>query len=152
MKKQSLSYYEKRSIMSIAVYLLVYGSMFYDAFVYYRSDSPKQELLAFWGNQFLELFLCLMVIYLLAYVAFNMLDKKITGESRPTLKDERDNAIELKTIHAAYYTFILGVFGAMLSAIWVENLSPIFLIIMASFLASGVVAESTRIISYRKTS
>lgn len=138
--------------MSIAVYLLVYGSMFYDAFVYYRSDSPKQELLAFWGNQFLELFLCLMVIYLLAYVAFNMLDKKITGESRPTLKDERDNAIELKTIHAAYYTFILGVFGAMLSAIWVENLSPIFLIIMASFLASGVVAESTRIISYRKTS
>lgn len=152
MKKQPLSYYEKRSIMSIVVYLLVYSSMFYDAAAYYGLENPKQDLLNFWGNQFLELFLCLIVVYLLFYFAFNTLNRKITGETRPKIKDERDNAIELKTIHAAYYIFILGIFGAMLSAIWVENTSPIFLIIMGSFLASGVVAEVVRIVSYRKSS
>ncbi len=152
MNKQKLSYYEKRSIMSIVVLLLVYSSMFYDANTYYRSGNSKEGLLNFWGNQFLELFLCLIVVYLLVFFAFNTINKKITGEVRPKLKDERDNAIELKAIHAAYYIFILGIFSAMLSALWVENYSPIFLIIMGSFLASGVVADIIRIVSYRKSS
>jgi hypothetical protein len=152
MKKQPLSYYEKRSIMSVVVYLAVYASMFYDAVNYYRLENPTQGLLNFWGDQFLELFLCLAVVYLFSYFAFNTLNKKITGEVRPKIKDERDNAIELKTIHAAYYIFTLGIFGAMLSALWVENPSPIFIIVMGGFLASGVVAEVVRIVSYRKSS
>jgi len=152
MKKQKLGYYEKRSIMTIIVYLLVYASMFYDAIVYYKLQEPKQEFLSFWGNQFLELFLCLIFVYVLSYFAFNIINKKLTGESRPKIKDERDNTIELKAIHIAYYTFILGVFCAMLSALWVKSFSPIFLIIMATFLVSGIVAEVTRIVSYRKSS
>lgn len=152
MSKQKLSYYEKRSLMTILVYLLVYASIFYDAAVYYRLENPEQGLLNFWGNQFLELFLCLIVVYLLFYLAFNTLNKKLTGEVRPKIKDERDNAIELKAIHAAYYTFILGVFGAMLVALWVETFSPIFLIIMASFMASGIVSDIVRFVSYRKSS
>lgn len=152
MNKQKLSYYEKRSIMSIVVLLLVYGSMFYDAYAYYQLESPSESLLHFWGNQFLELFLCLIVVYLLVFVVFNILNKKITGEVRPKVKDERDNAIELKAIHAAYYILVLGIFSAMLSALRVENYSPIFLVIMGSFLVSGVVADIIRIILYRKSS
>jgi hypothetical protein len=152
MNNQKLSYYEKRSIMSIVVYLVVYASMFYDAHTYYRLEKPEQSLLNFWGNQFLELFLCLIVVYLLAFFTFNALNKKITGEIRPKIKDERDNAIELKAIHAGYYTFVLGVFGAMLSALRVENYSPIFLILMANFLISAIVADLVRIVLYRKTS
>lgn len=152
MNKQKLSYYEKRSIMSIVVLLIVYGSMFYDAHTYYRSGNSKEGLLNFWGNQFLELFLCLIVVYLLVFFAFNSFNKKITGEIRPKFKDERDNTIELKAVHAAYYILALGIFSAMLSALWVENYSPIFLIIMGSFLASGVVADIIRIFLYRKSS
>ena len=152
MNKQKLSYYEKRSIMSIIVLLLVYGSMFYDAYAYYQLESPSESLLHFWGNQFLELFLCLIVVYLLVFVVFNILNKKITGEVRPKVKDERDNVIELKAIHAAYYILALGIFSAMLSALRVENYSPIFLVIMGSFLVSGVVADIIRIILYRKSS
>ena len=151
MNKQKLSYYEKRSIMSIVVLLLVYGSMFYDAYTYYRSGNSKEGLLNFWGNQFLELFLCLIVVYLLVFLAFNTLNKKITGEIRPKVKDERDNAIELKAINASYYILALGIFSAMLSALWVENYSPVFLIIMGSFLASAVVADIIRFILYRKS-
>ena len=152
MNKQKLSYYEKRSIMSIVVLLLVYGSMFYDAYAYYQLESPSESLLHFWGNQFLELFLCLIVVYLLVFVVFNTINKRITGEVRPKVKDERDNAIELKAIHAAYYILVLGIFSAMLSALRVENYSPIFLVIMGSFLVSGVVADIIRIILYRKSS
>jgi heme/copper-type cytochrome/quinol oxidase subunit 2 len=152
MKKQPLSYYEKRSIVSIIAMLMVYGSMFYDASRYYQSVDSKEDLLNFWGNQFLELFLCLIAVYLLVMFVFNLVNKKITGEVRPKIKDERDNAIELRAINASYYIFILGVFGAMLSALWVENYSPIFLIIMGSFLASGLIADSIRIISYRRSS
>ena len=152
MNKQKLSYYEKRSIMSIVVFLVVYASMFYDAYTYYQSGDPKESLLSFWGNQFLELFLCLIIVYLLVFFCFNALNKKITGEDRPKFKDERDNTIELKAINAAYYILALGIFYAMLSALWVENYSPIFLIIMGSFLASGLVADVIRFILYRKSS
>ena len=138
--------------MSIVVFLVVYASMFYDAYTYYRSGNSKEGLLNFWGNQFLELFLCLIFVYLLVYFAFNTLNKKITGEIRPMLKDERDNTIELKAINASYYILVLGIFSAMLSALWVENYSPIFLIIMGSFLASAVVADIIRFILYRKSS
>ncbi len=152
MKKQQLSYYEKRSIMSIIVFLVVYASMFYDAHMYYRLAEPKEGLLRFWGNQFLELFLCLIVVYLLVFVAFNFINKKITGETRPKIRDERDNDIELKAIHASYYILALGIFSAMLSALRVDTYSPIFLIIMSSFLASAVVADIIRIYQYRKSS
>ena len=152
MNKQKLSYYEKRSIMAIVVFLIVYASMFYDAHTYYRSENSKESLLNFWGNQFLELFLCLIVIYLLVFITFNTLNKRITGEIRPKIKDERDNAIELKAIHASYYILALGIFSAMLSALWVETYSPIFLIIMGSFMASAVVADIIRIYLYRKSS
>ncbi len=152
MNEQKLSYYEKRSVMSIVVFLAVYASMYYDAFVYYRLESPTQGLLDFWGGQFLELFLCLIVIYLIAFLTFNILNSKITGEVRPKIKDERDNAIELKAIHASYYILALGIFIAMLSALKVETYSPIFMIIMSSFLASAVIADIIRIYLYRKSS
>ena len=152
MNKLKLIYYEKISIMSIVVQLGVYSSMFYDANTYYNLKEPKPTLLNFWGNQFLELFLCLIVIYVLVFFVFNIVNKRITGEVRPKVKDERDNAIELKAVHAGYYVLVLGIFGAMLSALKVENYSPIFMIIMGSFLASGIVADVIRIVQYRKTS
>lgn len=152
MNNQKLSYYEKRSIMSIFGMVIVYGSMFYDAHVYYRPGESKEDLLRFWGNQFLELFLCLIVVHLVLLFTFNALNKKITGEDRPKFKDERDNTIELKAIQAGYYVLVLGVFSAMLLGFRVETYSPIFLMIMGSFLASGVVADMVRIISYRKSS
>ena len=152
MKKQPLSYYEKRSIVSMVAMLVVYGSMFYDARTYYNYVPAKQGLLNFWGNQFLELFLCLVVVHIVVMFAFNALNKKLTGESCPKVKDERDNAIELKAVNAGHYTLALGVFIAMLAALRVENYSPIFLIIMGSFMASGVVSDSIRIAQYRKNS
>lgn len=152
MKKLSLSYYEKRSFVSMTAMLLVYGSMFYDARVYYKTAGNRQSLLNFWGNQFLELFLCLIVVHLTVMFAFNTLNKKFTGESRPKFKDERDNTIELKAVNAGHYTLALGVFIAMLTALRIENYSPLFLIIMASFMASGVASDCVRIAQYRKNS
>jgi len=152
MKKEQLSYYEKKSILSIIVLLMVYVSMFYDAAKYYETESPDQEILNFWGNQFLELFLCLIFIYFVTLALFIKINKKLTGEDRPKIKDERDNAIELKAIHASYYVLALGVFLAMLLALRVETFSPIFLMIMGSFMVSGIIADVIRIVSYRKSS
>lgn len=126
--------------------------MFYDARVYYKTAGNRQSLLNFWGNQFLELFLCLIVVHLTVMFAFNTLNKKFTGESRPKFKDERDNTIELKAVNAGHYTLALGVFIAMLTALRIENYSPLFLIIMASFMASGVASDCVRIAQYRKNS
>ena len=152
MKKFAYSYYEKRSFLSIIVLFLVYGSMFYDARTYYSSDDSGKELLNFWGNQFLELFLCLIFIYFVTLLLFNKINKKLSGEDRPKIKDERDYAIELKAVHASYYILALGVFTAMLTALRVQTFSPIFLIIMGSFMVSGIIADVIRIVSYRKSS
>ncbi len=152
MKNQKLSYYEKRSIVSMVAMLLVYGTVFYDAYVYYKAASPKEELLHFWGSQFLELFLYLVVAHLVVMFVFNALNKKLTGEARPKLKDERDNAIELKAVSAEHYTLVLGVFVAMLLAMWVQSYSSIFVTVMVSFMASGIVSDGIRIILYRKSS
>lgn len=138
--------------MAIIVFVAVYASMYYDAHVYYQLDGPKESLLSFWGNQFLELFLCLIVVYFLVYFVFNFINKKLTGESRPKITDERDNVIELKAIHASYYILALGVFVAMLSTLWFQDYSPLFYIVMSSFLVSAVVADIVRIVQYRKSS
>ena len=152
MKKQQLSYYEKRSILSMVVLIIVYASMFYDAAMYYKSENIRGELLNFWGNQFLGLFLCLILVQLTVLAIFNIVNKKITGEERPKIKDERDNVIELKAVHASYHILVLGVFVAMLTALRVKTYSPIFLIILGSFMLSGIIADVIRIVSYRKTS
>jgi len=152
MKKQQLSYYEKRSILSMVVLIIVYVSMFYDAAMYYKSENIRSELLNFWGNQFLGLFLCLILVQITVLAIFNIVNKKITGEERPKIKDERDNVIELKAVHASYHILVLGVFVAMLTALRVKTYSPIFLIILGSFMLSGIIADVIRIVSYRKTS
>ena len=152
MKKQQLSYYEKRSILSMVVLIIVYASMFYDAAMYYKSENIRSELLNFWGNQFLGLFLCLILVQITVLAIFNIVNKKITGEERPKIKDERDNVIELKAVHASYHILVLGVFVAMLTALRVKTYSPIFLIILGSFMLSGIIADVIRIVSYRKTS
>lgn len=152
MNEQKLSYYEKLSILSIIMYVAVFGGIFYDSYRYYQLDTPTQSLLNFWGHQFLEVFLYLVSIYFVIYVLFNVLNKKVTGESRPKIKDERDNTIELKAIHAGYYTMILGVFGVMLSAMHVKTMSPIFIVIMASFMGAAIIADVVRIYLYRKSS
>lgn len=152
MKKREISYYEKRSILSVIILLAVYSSMFYDAHTYYNTYNSANDLLNFWGNQFLGLFLCLIVVYVIGQFVFNVINKKLTGETRPKIKDERDNAIELKAVHGSYYIMILGIFAAMLTALSVQTLSPIFIIIMASFMASGIIADVIRIILYRRSS
>ena len=115
--------------------------MFYDAHIYYRSAGANSDLLNFWGNQFLELLLCLVVVYLAVELLFNVINHRITGEKKPAFRDERDDAIELKVVHASFYTLALGVFLAVLLGIWVQTISPGLMIIMGSFLVSGLVGE-----------
>jgi quinol-cytochrome oxidoreductase complex cytochrome b subunit len=152
MKKPQFSYYEKRSMVSMTAMLAVYIGMFYDSSKYYQLQDQKQELLNFWGGQFLVLFLFLVQAHAVAMVVFHLLNKRFTGEENPKIKDERDNAIELKAVSAGHYTLALGVFVAMLTAMWAHTYSPIFFTIMGSFLASGIVADIVRIVSYRKSS
>lgn len=152
MKKNQLSYYEKRSILSILVLLTAYGGMYYSIFNYYRTGLQHQDLTDFWGSQFLELFLCLIFIYTLSILGFNTVNKKVTGEARPKITDERDVTIELKAVHGSFYTLALGVFLAMLAGFWAETYSPIYLIVVSSFFVSGIVADVIRIVLYRKSS
>lgn len=135
----------------MAAMLAVYGYMFYNAIKYYQ-QTTKQELFHFWGVQFIVLFMFLVQAHIAAMIVFYVVNKKLTGEENPKIKDERDNAIELKAVSAGHYTLAFGVFVAMLTVIWSETPSPIFFTVMGSFLASGIAADIVRFVSYRRSS
>ncbi len=146
------SYYEVKGVLSIGTLLLVYGVVFLRAIQHYSKDSAVQDVSSFWASQFVFLLIGLLVVYFGLLGIFHGLNRKLTGESKPKITDERDKQIELQAIYGSFYTLALGVFVAILLGFWTETQTPTFVVIMFGFLVSGLAADIIRIILYRKMS
>ena len=146
-----MDYYEKRSVLSLGVTSIVYASVYYDIYDYLVIRSLDPSNLNFWGNIFLELFLCLVAVYFMLYAVFNYVHKRRTGEAKPKFTDERDDLIELRAVQVSFYMLALGVFLSLVAAIHVSTLSPVLIGVMSAFFAAGIAADSMRILGYRKS-
>lgn len=149
--KESMSYQEKQSVLSLINTLLIFG--FYTLFVYNRYVAGSPEIIndfSFWGKAFLILIPFTIVIHIVMQILFAIFNNIVGNEEAPTKMDEMDKLIELKSIRVSHWIFITGFFSAMGSMAFGMNPSMMFILLISSGFLAGVVSDIAKIYFYRK--
>lgn len=149
--KESMSYQEKQSVLSLINTLLIFG--FYTLFVYNRYVAGSPEIIndfSFWGKAFLILIPFTIVIHIVMQILFVIFNNIVGNEEAPTKMDEMDKLIELKSIRISHWIFITGFFSAMGSMAIGMNPSMMFILLISFGFLAGVVSDIAKIYFYRK--
>lgn len=149
--KESMSYQEKQSVLSLINTLLIFG--FYTLFVYNRYVAGSPEIIndfSFWGKAFLILIPFTIVIHIVMQILFAIFNNIVGNEEAPTKMDEMDKLIELKSIRISHWIFITGFFSAMGSMAFGMNPSMMFILLISFGFLAGVVSDIAKIYFYRK--
>ena len=142
---------EMQIIVSLITSLLILG--LYSLYVYNNYIEGNPEILnnfRFWGVAFLILIPVSIIAQVIIHIVFAIVNKIATNEDIPTISDERDKLIELKTIRISHWLFLTGFLLAMGSqAIGMQPYVMFITLILSGFVGSTA-AEIARIIYYRK--
>lgn len=142
---------EKQILVSLITTVVILAA--YSLFVYNRYISDNPEIIndfRFWGKAFLVLIPVSIVAQIVIHILFAIANKIATNEDIPSISDERDKLIELRTIRISHWLFLAGFLLAMGSqAVGMKPYVMFITLILSGFIAS-VVGEITRIYYYRK--
>lgn len=142
---------EKQILVSLITSVVILAA--YSLFVYNRYISDNPEIIndfRFWGKAFLVLIPVSIVAQIVIHILFAIANKIATNEDIPSISDERDKLIELRTIRISHWLFLAGFLLAMGSqAVGMQPYVMFITLILSGFIAS-VVGEITRIYYYRK--
>lgn len=142
---------EKQILVSLITSVVILAA--YSLFVYNRYISDNPEIIndfRFWGKAFLVLIPVSIVAQMVIHILFAIANKIATNEDIPSISDERDKLIELRTIRISHWLFLAGFLLAMGSqAVGMQPYVMFITLILSGFIAS-VVGEITRIYYYRK--
>lgn len=146
-----MSYQEKRSIVSIISSLLIFGIYSMYVFGKYQEGGPVlANDLSFWATAFLILIPVSIAANIIIHIVFSIINTIATNECEPSITDERDKLIELKSTRNSHWIFVLGFFLAMGSL--VLNMPPavMFIVIAVSGLVSSIVGDLSQLYYYRR--
>src|SRR5688572_19486673 len=128
-----MSYQERRAIVSLFSSILI--TAIYSAYMYQRypeSSAYSPEVFRFWGKFLLILIPVSIVAKIIIHIAFSIINTVATREEEPSITDERDHLIELKSNRNALYTFSLGFLAAMTSLVLEMPPSTMFIIMIGA--------------------
>ncbi|HOO83512.1 MAG TPA: hypothetical protein PLM49_04525 [Bacteroidales bacterium] len=132
------------SIITIGLYVL---------YVYQKQVAGNFEILndfKFWGKSFLWLIPVSIVALIIIHIIYAIINKIVTNEDIPTIDDERDRIIELKSIRVSHWIFTAGFVGAMAALAFGAKPSAMFIILLASGFCSAIISEVVKLYYYRK--
>ncbi|RPH33543.1 MAG: hypothetical protein EHM93_04475 [Bacteroidales bacterium] len=128
---------EKQILVSLITSLLILG--FYSLYIYYNYIAGNPAILndfKFWGECFLILIPISILAQIIIHIIFAIISKIVTNEDVPTITDERDKLIELKSIRIAHRIFIFGFLLSMGSlAIGMKPWVMFIVLILSGFIA-----------------
>jgi hypothetical protein len=142
---------EKQVVVTLATTILII--VFYSLYVYNKYIEVNPEIinnLRFWGKTFIILIPVAIVVQIIIHIAFAIINKIVTNEDIPTIDDERDKLIELKSIRISHWIFTLGFMLAMGSQAIGMQPWVMFITLIASGLLSSIISEAVKIYYYRK--
>ena len=144
-------FHEKRALVSSISSILILG--IYSLYIYQNYILGNPDILndfKFWGKSFLFLIPVSIVAQIIIHIIFVIINKIATNEDAPTITDERDQLIELKSIRISHWIFITGFFMAMGSL--TMNFRPFVMFIMLIFsgFISAIASEVAKIYYYRR--
>ena len=146
-----MSYQERRAIVNFissilitALYSLVMFPRYPDA------DAYSVEVFRFWGTFILILIPVSIVARIVIYIVFNILNTIATREMEPSITDERDKLIELKSARISLYVFTFGFLLAMTSLVVDQPPWVMFTILISAGLLSDTLNELAQFYFYRR--
>ncbi len=142
---------EKMIIVSMVSSVLII--VFYALYVYQKYISGNPEVihdLSFWGKAFLYFIPVTIVAQIIIHIVFAIVNKIATNEDIPSITDEMDRLIELKSIRISHWTFIFGFILAMVAMAIGKQAYLMLLILVFSGFASSLASDIAKIYFYRK--
>lgn len=147
------TYYSKEkqiivSMISSLLILVIYSLYVYSKYI--KSNLAILDDFRFWGKAFFVLIAVSIVAQIVIHILFAIINKILTNEDMPSITDERDKLIELKSIRISHWVFILGFLSSMAALAFGLRPWTMFVILIASGFISGVVEGIAQIYYYRK--
>jgi hypothetical protein len=146
-----MSYQEKQAIVSLISTLLILG--LYSLYLFHNYQDATLILnndFRFWGKAFLILIPVMIVAQIIIHIIFIIINKIVTNEDVPKLRDERDKLIELKALRISHWVFVLGFLLSMGSQAMGMQPYVMFITLVAAGCLSSSAAEMTKLYLYRK--
>ena len=144
-------FHEKRALVSSISSILILG--IYSLYVYQNYIVVSPEIIndfKFWGKSFLFLIPVSIVAQIIIHIIFVIINKIATNEDAPTITDERDQLIELKSIRISHWIFITGFFMAMGSLTMSFRPFVMFIMLIFSGFISAIASDVAKIYYYRR--
>lgn len=142
---------EKQIIVTLCTTILILG--LYSLYVYNKYIAVDPGIInnfKFWGKAFIILIPVAIVAQIIIHIVFAIINKMVTNEDIPTIDDERDKIIELKSTRISHWIFILGFMLAMGSQAIDMKPWVMFVTLISSGFVSSIVSEIARFYFYRK--
>jgi flagellar biosynthesis protein FlhB len=142
---------EKQILVTIITLILIFAG--YAFYVYQKHIEPDVSIInnfQFWGKTFLIFIPVTIVSQIVIHIVFAIINKIVTNEDMPTINDERDKLIELKSIRISHWIFTIGFLLSMVTLVLEMPPYAMFITLIASGFISGIVAEIAKFYYYRK--
>jgi hypothetical protein len=142
---------ERQELLTIFSLLLIPG--IYALYVYYKFVADNPAIIndfSFWGKRFFILVPIIVTALIIIHIVFAIIHKIVTNEDIPTLTDEMDRLIDLKSIRISRWvtsSFFLLALGTQ--AIGMQPWVMLATLVASCFLG-GVVEGIAKIYFYRK--
>ena len=146
-----MSYQERRAIVNFISSILI--TALYSLYMFQRypdADAYSVEVFRYWGWFILILIPVSIVARIIIYIIFIILNTIATRELEPSISDERDKLIELKSARISLYVFTLGFLLAMISLVLEQTPSVMFIILISAGLLSDTLNELAQFYFYRR--
>ena len=147
-----MSYQEKKTLTIILTSIAFTVAYFVRVNQIYIDRGTDINPLTFWSGAILLMIPVGIACHIITQIALAVAYRLQTGESPPSIEDERDKVIELKALRVNHYLFLLGFFVSMLFALRGSNLTTVFIVLIVSLFSSGFISEITKYFLYRKQS
>jgi hypothetical protein len=150
-KEERFSYHEKKSIATLISNTLIFGSYCWYIYSTQLNGNPAAfESQSFWAKAILILIPVSIVSRIIISIVGAIVYRITTGENVPSIMDERDKLIELRSIRNAHYTFVLGFLLGMITIVLKMPVYMFFVCVIGVGFLSEVVAVATQLYLYRK--
>lgn len=146
-----MEFQEKRSMVNLITTPLLF--IIYYLFVYVQYQSLSVALgtdISFWAKYILILVPVMIIPKIIIYIIFAIINKIMTGDKITDMEDEMDKLIDLKASRNGSIVFMIGFMLAMVALVSGWSAHSMFIIILGSFMVSGIFGEASMFYYYRK--
>ena len=144
-------YQEKRAIVSIISTVLINIIYFIYVFqIHLEGNANSINDLSFWGTVILILIAVSIITQIIIHIVFSIINKIVTNEDVPSITDELDKLIELKSTRNAHYVFMISFLLSMVTLVIDVPPYVMFIVLIVGGFVSAIVSDLSQLHFYRK--